>query len=115
MGIHECLYIEPRFPVKPAGAGLVADIADALAAITLAGNCSPSLGRDEFAASKVSNLHCELMPPTISSTSAHFLHFDRSGCINTGADFLIDIIWGLSNNPALFFLGASHDAAFINI
>ena len=101
MGIHECLYIEPRFPVKPAGAGLVADIADALAAITLADNCSPSLGRDEFAASKVSNLHCELMPPTISSTSAHFL--------------LIDIIWGLSNNPALFFLGASHDAAFINI
>ena len=29
--------------------------------------------------------------------------------------FVIDIIRGLSNNPALFFLGTVHDAALINI
>ena len=38
-------YIEPRFPVKPRAQVLVADIADALEAITLADNCSPSLGK----------------------------------------------------------------------
>ena len=29
--------------------------------------------------------------------------------------FIIDIIWGLSNNPALFFRGTFHDAALIDI